>query len=566
VKSIWQLLLKLLPYLSLRGRIVLLCSGVTQIALTGLDAVALLILASVFRFTNDQNAAGIAINATASSIILIIGLFVIRSVLSSVVSWITITQLTKEEAQISVAEFSKLLRSEQPTAGNLETQFQNNVDRAPEALLKIISSIALVVSETVTALVLLGIFLKVDSLTAVLAVLYFTTVVTVQHRFLADKIRNQGYKFVGVRNELYRILNDAANLRKILLCIPTSSLSSYLREYRSSLARIRGRIQFLQTVPRYLLELTLALGIALIGGVRYLTSGPTQALAAIVLFAGVSFRILPSVNQIQTLILLVLGNLPTAELLLSENHKAPAPKRDTLPSPESAFDLIEVGFQYLNSNDDGLLNINLSLKKGKQYALVGPSGAGKTTLVDLLLGVLVPSTGDIRRALDVTVFYVPQETHIANLPLAENIAMSWDPLEIDRPRIESSLREAGLTSFLNRLNDPMPLDSDSLSGGEKQRIGLARAFYSEANFIVFDEVTSSLDSELESAIVNQILELRGRVTSLIISHRLTTVQQADDILYLSKGRLIGTGTYRELVETLPEFRRLVELDKMTFDA
>lgn len=566
MKSIWQLLLKLLPYLSLRGRIVLLCSGVTQIALTGLDAVALLILASVFRFTNDQNAAGIAINATASSIILIIGLFVIRSVLSSVVSWITITQLTKEEAQISVAEFSKLLRSEQPTAGNLETQFQNNVDRAPEALLKIISSIALVVSETVTALVLLGIFLKVDSLTAVLAVLYFTTVVTVQHRFLADKIRNQGYKFVGVRNELYRILNDAANLRKILLCIPTSSLSSYLREYRSSLARIRGRIQFLQTVPRYLLELTLALGIALIGGVRYLTSGPTQALAAIVLFAGVSFRILPSVNQIQTLILLVLGNLPTAELLLSENHKAPAPKRDTLPSPESAFDLIEVGFQYLNSNDDGLLNINLSLKKGKQYALVGPSGAGKTTLVDLLLGVLVPSTGDIRRALDVTVFYVPQETHIANLPLAENIAMSWDPLEIDRPRIESSLREAGLTSFLNRLNDPMPLDSDSLSGGEKQRIGLARAFYSEANFIVFDEVTSSLDSELESAIVNQILELRGRVTSLIISHRLTTVQQADDILYLSKGRLIGTGTYRELVETLPEFRRLVELDKMTFDA
>jgi ABC-type multidrug transport system fused ATPase/permease subunit len=209
-----------------------------------------------------------------------------------------------------------------------------------------------------------------------------------------------------------------------------------------------------------------------------------------------------------------------------------------------------------------LRQISLELEQGKQYALVGPSGAGKTTLVDLLLGLLVPQSGSIRLCPTIRTAYVPQDTYIASLPLRNNVALQWSDEHIQSDRIANALHRAGLQDFTTRIADDTALDPTALSGGQKQRIGLARALYMDANLYIFDEVTSALDMETERRIYETIDALRGRATVVIVAHRLSTVQRADTVFYLDNGMIAGAGTFAELSDSLPTFRRQIELSQI----
>lgn len=152
-----------------------------------------------------------------------------------------------------------------------------------------------------------------DPLTALTSILYFVVVVIVQHQKLARLAFRQGEKIVAHRDALYRVLTDAAQLRRTLSRTSADSIITFLSRYRSSLSDVRGRASFTYMVPRYLLELTLAIGILLMGSVAYLTSGTPDALAAVVVFTGVSFRLLPAINRIQVLALTIINDLPTAK-------------------------------------------------------------------------------------------------------------------------------------------------------------------------------------------------------------------------------------------------------------
>ena len=158
--------------------------------------------------------------------------------------------------------------------------------------------------------------------------------------------------------------------------------------------------------------------------------------------------------------------------------------------------------------------------------------------------------------------YVPQDTYIASLPLRHNVALHWSDLDINNERVTTALRRAGLQDFLARITDDTPLDASALSGGQKQRIGLARALYTDANFLVLDEVTSALDVETEQQIYATINSLRGVATVVIVAHRLSTVQRADKVFYLDNGAIAGSGTFFELSSTLPAFRRQIELSQI----
>jgi ATP-binding cassette subfamily C protein len=229
---------------------------------------------------------------------------------------------------------------------------------------------------------------------------------------------------------------------------------------------------------------------------------------------------------------------------------------------KNALEMQGVNFGYSDSGGLVLRDINLCLEKDKQYAIVGPSGSGKTTLVDIFLGLLQPTSGSIQRDKRSVSAYVPQETHIAYMSLAENVALAWNRADVDLHRVKLALKRARLQEFWPRINDPTPLLNESLSGGQKQRIGLARAFYSGADFIVLDEVTSALDAETERDIVEQIYELRGDVTAVIVAHRLSTVRHADHVFYLEDGRLIGSDTFQALADTLPQFRQQIEFGQI----
>jgi ABC-type multidrug transport system fused ATPase/permease subunit len=250
---------------------------------------------------------------------------------------------------------------------------------------------------------------------------------------------------------------------------------------------------------------------------------------------------------------------------------------DTLDTLHLGFDsTVEIKnseLTYPQSSEPAVSNLSLSIPAGKSVALVGPSGAGKTTLVDILLGVLSPDKGTVlisgKEPLDAfaewpgAVSYVPQDIVISSGTVRENIALGY-PLETATDEmILSALKVAHLDEFVTQL--PAGLDADvgehgsKLSGGQRQRLGIARAMFTRPHLLVLDEATSALDGETEAAISDAIHELRGSTTVVMIAHRLSTVRNADIVVYLDKGRILAQGTFDEVREAVPDFDRQAKL-------
>ena len=222
-------------------------------------------------------------------------------------------------------------------------------------------------------------------------------------------------------------------------------------------------------------------------------------------------------------------------------------------------------------------NITFKIKKGEFVGIVGASGAGKTTFVDILLGLLEPSHGQVlidnaelshasichwQRHLG----YVPQQVYISNDSPVRNVAFGIDDDKIDHERINAALEQANMLEFVKTLpqglDTPLGENGRRLSGGQKQRIGIARAIYNSVNVMVLDEATSSLDVSTEGEISKAINSLKGEQTIITIAHRLATLKSSDRILYFDDGRLVDTGTFASLSKKYEKFDRLLQLSKI----
>jgi ABC-type multidrug transport system fused ATPase/permease subunit len=562
MSDVWQLFREGLRLLTRRGRLVLLFYGATLVFLSALDAVALFLLANVFNTSMISGASEIVVDTSARDLALILILFTMRSLLSTLVTWFVTIQISNEEGRISVLEFEKLLNPKTILSSPQSSDFFNTVDRGPRSLISVLISSVTILCEFVTGLALFTALLFIQPLTSILAIGYFVLVAVIQHRGLSKISTRYGKDSVGLTNSVYELLGDAANLRRVLSDQNRESLVNVLRTKRNKLAKTQGMVSFVATIPRYFLELVFAIGLAVIGGFTYLIAGPPEAFAATTLFVAAGFRLLPIVNRIQALFLLLLTTAPVAKLALKQFATLPDTKYEYPQSAKNIYELKEVSFTYHDATDAVLSNITLDLQIGKQYAVVGPSGVGKTTLVDIFLGLNAPQSGTIRRLPNVKLAYVPQDTFIASVSLAQNVALSWDVNSVNHEKVIKVLLQAQLTEFVNRVSDQAPLDSSALSGGQKQRIGLARALYAGANFLVLDEITSSLDMETEQQIYETINALRGNATVVIVAHRLSTVQRADTVFYLDNGRVAGSGTFAELSASLSSFRRQIKLSQI----
>jgi ABC-type multidrug transport system fused ATPase/permease subunit len=155
--------------------------------------------------------------------------------------------------------------------------------------------------------------------------------------------------------------------------------------------------------------------------------------------------------------------------------------------------------------------------------------------------------------------YVPQDTHIARLSLQQNIALEWNREAINVSLVDDAIKRAQLTHVLDGRSETDGLSEQGLSGGQKQRIGLARAMYRNPSLLFLDEVTSALDAETEHAVMSSIESLRGTTTVVIVAHRLSTVQHADQVIYLENGKILGVGTFEELRKSIPQLQRQIEL-------
>lgn len=237
-----------------------------------------------------------------------------------------------------------------------------------------------------------------------------------------------------------------------------------------------------------------------------------------------------------------------------------------------AVEISGLGFAYPEKPESPILeDITIDIKPGQMVAFIGPSGAGKTTLASLVLGLLRPSLGSVQvngmppRGFITQhpgkVSLVEQTTSLIAGTIAENIALGLEPSNIDLQQLKLAIDAAELTSWIDTLEAGVStlVDTGSMSGGQLQRIGLARALYTQPSLLVLDEPTSSLDADTESRISKSLNALRGKVTQVAIAHRLTTIEHADVVYLIEHGKISASGSFAELRKTSPTVARQVEM-------
>ena len=341
---------------------------------------------------------------------------------------------------------------------------------------------------------------------------------------------------------------------------------------------------FVAIVPRYVLEV-LAIG-GMVGAILFLLlrdASLTGILPILGLYALAAYRLLPAIQQIFQGAALIRFSASSVNTLHEtairlQNSKTVAllhGSEPTQPLPfnrELAFKTVE--FSYPNTAAPVLWNINLSIPKNSSLGVVGTTGAGKTTVIDLAMALLEPSSGQVlvderdvfdgnQRRWRASIGYVPQTIYLADTTIASNIAFGIEENEIDMARLESAARLARIHDFIEselpeRYRTVVGERGVRLSGGQRQRIGIARALYHQPQFLIFDEATSALDNQTEAAIVDAIQALSHKVTMLIVAHRLSTIRACDSIIILERGEIADRGSYDELYARNPAFRALAD--------
>jgi ABC-type multidrug transport system fused ATPase/permease subunit len=379
-----------------------------------------------------------------------------------------------------------------------------------------------------------------------------------------------------------KVLEVISSYRETVVRNRRDYYSRVIAKQRLELADISAEMSFMPNISKYIMEITVVIGSLIICGIQFLVQDAARAVAVLSIFLAASTRITPAILRLQQGAISVKSSLgaaaPTLELIESLEHVSPTTRSSDEVEYEhigfnASVEIKEVAFTYPGNQRPALSNVSLTIKPGQIVALVGPSGAGKTTIVDVLLGILPPQSGTVSisglASLDAiekwsgAISYVPQDVMISNGTVRENVSMGY-PEDISRDEfVWDALKVAQLSEFIASL--PGRLDSQvgdrgtKISGGQRQRLGIARAMFTKPQLLVLDEATSSLDGETEANISDAIQAMRGTVTVVMIAHRLSTVRNADVLVYLEDGKIRSVGTFEEVRSQVPDFDRQAQL-------
>lgn len=436
----------------------------------------------------------------------------------------------------------------------------------------------------ISLLIILGIGLfVVDTLIAVSTLAIFSLVAITLYKKMHVTIRNMGEEsaeITVIRNE--RITEIMNSYRELVVKNRRSFYADEVGKMQTRLADSTAGISFLSNISKYIIELTVVIGSLIIAALQFSTQTAMHAVAVLSIFLAASTRIAPAVLRVQQGLLQIKGSIgiaaPTLELLEDFGNE------ELIEKTTNEIDFMHKGFianailrnlslTYPGKTTAAISAIDLEIQEGSIIAFVGPSGAGKTTLVDVLLGILQQETGTVSisgvpplQAISKwpgALGYVPQDVVISNGTIRENIGMGYPHSVATDELVTDAINIAQLSEFVRSL--PLGLDTPvgdrgtKISGGQRQRLGIARAMFTKPRLLVLDEATSALDGETEANIADAIQNLKGKVTVIMIAHRLSTIREADKVIYMANGKIIATGTFEEVRSTVPDFDRQAQL-------
>jgi len=419
-------------------------------------------------------------------------------------------------------------------------------------LLTIISSILML-------LLILAALFMIDLWLSLVTLIGFSSIYLLIILATKKNLINNSRKVSRNSDQVIKALQEGlGGIRDVLIDGTQMTYCSLYRSADASLHRAQSNSLIIGGAPRFLIE---ALGMSLIAVVAYSISAGESDLSEVIPILGVlalgAQRLLPIMQQLyQSWSKLRSGRDSLNDALDLIGQPLPSYLNEPAPSPISfrnAIRLNHINFRYSDQAADVLTNVNLEIKKGSCVGIMGTTGSGKSTLLDVVMGLLPPKCGTLEvdgipitnknlRAWQIHVAHVPQAIFLADISIAENIAFGVPQEKIDMQRVRHSARLAQIAEVIESLEKgyqtPVGERGVKLSGGQRQRIGIARALYKQADVIVFDEATSALDSRTESSVMDAIGSMRGNITILMVSHRLSTLSKCDQIVELQAGCLI----------------------------
>ena len=450
----------------------------------------------------------------------------------------------------------------------------------------LLNSVNTLVAEAVLFIVVAIGFFFVDPVVTLAAIVNFGLIAFVIQFFIgAQMSRAEDAKY-------YSSLRVATAINDLLSVFRELSVAGKKEKYIDDIysARIetsnsQARTFYLSGMPRYIIEAALLVGLVLFFLAQLLSGDISNSAGKVGIFLAGGFRLTAALLPLQSSLLVIKSAIPGARIAhdilrgVNDHVNTETPlvqKKNLNTEPKNPIGVVfeDVTFSYPGSTSPTLVELNFTIEPGSQTALMGHSGSGKSTIADILCLLLSPTSGRVLRfdavgtegAVGDRVSYVPQKPGMVSGTILENVALGVEAESVDRDDVLAALEAAHLGTLIRDL--PQGIDThlgklkDSLSGGQMQRLGLARAMYSKPNLLVMDEATSALDAESEAEIQRTLEEMRGKVTVVVIAHRLNTIQHADKVILLQDGVVKDSGTFKELISRNPSVEKGVALMKI----